>query len=200
MPVETRFVDELPKLIADLKAMSPQLKKDFDKGLRKAVEPMQKVARSFVPDSVTHNGKPIWRDQPPTYQSPAWIEDTTHRARDVEERWVWQAAQVRKDIVIRRKSSRRVPVGYDKVAVSVLSLINMSAPGAMYELAGSGRRRSTSSRSRNPYARDDFRSFIVRTQGAPKRLIYKAEAQTGDSVMRELDKVVEERLLKFVRS
>ena len=129
MPVETRFVDELPKLIADLKAMSPQLKKDFDKGLRKAVEPMQKVARSFVPDSVTHNGKPIWRDQPPTYQSPAWIEDTTHRARDVEERWVWQAAQVRKDIVIRRKSSRRVPVGYDKVAVSVLSLINSIVTG-----------------------------------------------------------------------
>ena len=189
---------ELNDLLKELKDLDPQLKKDFDRGLRQAVLPMSKLAQSFVPHDISYNSKYVFTPQTPTYQSAAWVNDNEHRSRDAE-RWTWRSSDVRKGIFIRRKSSRRVPVGYSKVAVSVLSLINSTPSGAIYELAGSGKRRRGVNRSRNPNARDDFRTFFPRVAGAPKRLIYKAEAQSGDKVRTELMKVIDERLLRFVR-
>lgn len=195
----TIVIVELQDLAKELKALDPQLKKDFDKGLRQAVLPMSKLAQAFVPNDVTYNGRAVFTPQEPTYQSAAWANDTEHRSRD-SQRWTWRPGAVRKGIVVRRKSSRRVPVGYSKVAVSVLSLINSTASGAIYELAGSGKRRRGTNRSRNPNAREDFLTFFPKVAGQPKRLIYKAEAQTGDKVRTELLKVIDERLLRFVRN
>ena len=192
-------ITEFDDFMKQLQALGPQFKKDFDKGLRQAVLPMAKLAQAFVPNDISYNSRYVFSPQEPTYQSAAWIDDTEHRSRD-SQRWTWRPGEVRKGIVVRRKSTRRVPVGYSKVAVSVLSLINSTASGAIYELAGSGKRRRGTNRSRNPNAREDFLTFFPKVAGRPKRLIYRAEAQTGDKVREELVKVIDQRLLKFVRS
>jgi len=96
----------------------------------------------------------------------------------------------------------KVPYGYNKVAVAALALVNSTPGGAIYELAGAGSKSSqarTKSVSRNYKAQDDFKIFFPKVAGAPRRLIYKAEAVLGDKVRTEIAKIIDERLYKFIR-
>ena len=73
-------------------------------------------------------------------------------------------------------------------------------------MAGAGRsssKKRTKSVSRNPNAQDDFQRLIIKVSplnGLKGRILFKAEAQVGDRVKAEVQKVINERLLKFVRA
>lgn len=198
---ESILIADFDKLVRELKTINPQLRKDFNKGLNEAVKPMQQLAKSFVPGSIQYQDRNVFSQQPPTYSSPAWINDKIHRSRDPL-RWTWQPSLVARGIKIRRTTINKTPFGYNKVAVAALALVNSTPGGAIYELAGSGKetsRAKTKSVSRNYKAQDDFRVFFPKVAGAPKRLIYKAEAILGDKVRNEITKVIDQRLYKFIR-
>ena len=198
---ESIFIPDFAKLIKELKAINPALRKDFNKGLNEAVKPMTQLARTFVPGSVQYKGREVFSAQPPDYSSPAWRDDKIHRSRDPL-RWTWQPAIVARGIKVRRTTMNKVPYGYNKVAVAALALVNSTPGGAIYELAGAGSKSSqarTKSVSRNYKAQDDFKIFFPKVAGAPKRLIYKAEAVLGDKVRTEIAKIIDERLYKFIR-
>jgi hypothetical protein len=198
---ESIFIPDFDKLIKELKAMSPALRKDFNKGLTEAVKPMTQLARTFVPGSVQYKGREVFAAQPPDYSSPAWINDKIHRSRDPL-RWTWQPAIVARGIKVKRTTMNKVPYGYNKVAVAALALVNSTPGGAIYELAGAGSKSSqarTKSVSRNYKAQDDFKIFFPKVAAAPRRLIYKAEAVLGDKVRTEIAKIIDERLYKFIR-
>ncbi len=199
-------VDDFDKLVKELKKLDPQLKKDFSKALNAAATPLRNTARGFVPASVTNSsGAPIFRPNPPTYTSPSWINDTEHRSRDPL-RWTWQPGEIKAGIKITRSRKSKAPFGFNKTAYSALAVVNSKPAGAIYELAGAGRRSSkkrTKSVSRNPNAQDDFQEMIVRVaplNGLKGRMLFKAEAQVGDKVRQEVEKVINERLRKFVRA
>jgi hypothetical protein len=198
---ESILIADFDKLIKELKAINPQLRKDFNKGLNEAVKPMQKLAKTFVPGTIQYQDRDVFAQQPPDYTSPAWINDKVHRSRDPL-RWTWQPALVARGIKIRRTTINKVPFGYNKVAVAALALVNSTPGGAIYELAGAGSASSqakTKSVSRNYKAQDDFRVFFPKVAGAPKRLIYKAEAILGEKVRADIAKIIDQRLYKFIR-
>ncbi len=198
---ESILIEDFDKMIKELKLINPQLRKDFNKGLNEAVKPMTRLARSFVPGSVQYKGRDVFQQQPPDYSSPSWINDKVHRSRDPL-RWTWQSGQVIKGIKVRRTTINKVPFGYNKVAVAALALVNSSPAGAIYELAGAGKessRAKTKNVSRNYKAPEDFRFLMPKVAGNPRRLIYKAEAVLGTKVREQIAKVIDERLLKFVR-
>ena len=198
---ESILIPDFDKLVKELKEINPKLRKDFNKGLNEAVKPMTKLARSFVPGSVQYKGRDVFQQQPPDYSSPSWINDKVHRSRDPL-RWTWQSGQVIKGIKVRRTTINKVPYGYNKVAVAALALVNSAPAGAIYELAGAGKessRAKTKNVSRNYKAPEDFRVLMPKVAGNPKRLIYKAEAVLGTEVRNQIAKVIDQRLLKFVR-
>jgi hypothetical protein len=198
---ESILIDDFAELIKQLKEISPQLRKDFDKGLKEAVKPMSDLAKTFVPGSVQYKGRDVFQQEPPTYSTPAWIDDKIHRSRDPL-RWTWQADVVTRGIKIRRTTKNKVPFGYNKVAVAALALVNSAPGGAIYELAGAGKessRKKTKNVSRNYKAPEDFRVLFPKVAGNPYRLIYRAEAQLGDKVRREIANVINTRLFKFVK-
>jgi hypothetical protein len=192
-------VDDYDKLLKDLKAISPELRKDFTKALNRAVLPARDAARSFVP-----NDNPLrnWRQKEPTYTSLSWANDFEHRGRDAAYRWKWVPSLVRKGIKISRT---RFATGRElgaKIETTAISLINSEAPGIIYELTGAGTRKSirkTKRVSRNPDAEQDFKRSMARERGRPKRLVYRAAETHGAKVIKEVEHVLETRLLKFVR-
>lgn len=201
------LIPDFNKLVKDLKALDPQLRKDFDKALKIAAKPLVEKARSFVPSEIrSKSGRVIIRQIEPTYQTPAWANDLIHR--DERKRWIWNEGEVRKNIKITKITKNKVPAGYSKVAVAALAVVNRSPIGSIFELAGKGKSASqarTIRKSRNPKAREDFVSalnsnFPISGDAAAGRLVYRAEAIVGLSVREAVDKVVNERLKKFVRS
>lgn len=199
-------VNDFNKLIKELQALDPKLRKDFSKALNAAAKPLRDTAKSFVPADVTNSqGSPIFRPTPPTYVTPSWIEDKVHRSRDPL-RWTWQPSEIKAGIKITRSRKGKAPYGYNKTAYSALAVVNSKPAGAIYELAGAGRsssKKRTKSVSRNPNAQDDFQRLIIKVaplNGLKGRILFKAEAQVGDRVKAEVQKVINERLLKFVRA
>ena len=191
-------LDDYDQLLKDLKALSPDLRKDFTKALNRAVLPARDAARSFVPgDNPIRN----WRQKEPTYTTGSWIDDFEHRGRDAAYRWKWVPALVRRGIKISRT---RFATGRElgaKIETTAISLINSEGIGIIYELAGAGKMtsiRRTQRVSRNPDSRNDFVEAIAKRRGSPKRLVYRAAAEQGDKVMQAVENVLETRLYKFV--
>ena len=191
-------LDDYDQLLKDLKALSPDLRKDFTKALNRAVLPARDAARSFVPgDNPIRN----WRQKEPTYTTGSWIDDFEHRGRDAAYRWKWVPALVRRGIKISRT---RFATGRElgaKIETTAISLINSEGIGIIYELAGAGKMtsiRRTQRVSRNPDSRHDFVEAIAKRRGSPKRLVYRAAAEQGGKVMQAVENVLETRLYKFV--
>lgn len=191
-------LDEYDKLLKDLRALSPELRKDFTKALNRAVLPARDAARSFVPgDNPLRN----WRQKEPTYTSGSWANDFEHRGHDAAYRWKWVPALVRRGIKISRT---RFATGRElgaKVETTAISLINSEGIGIIYELAGAGKMtsiRRTQRVSRNPNSRQDFVDAMERRRGLPKRLVYRAAAIHGPKVMADVQNVLDTRLFKFV--
>jgi len=70
------YVENLDAVMDKMKKMDADLQKEFRKELNKAVKPVAKLAKSFVP----YSPFPGWRDVEPSYP-PAWgwANDQVHR-------------------------------------------------------------------------------------------------------------------------
>ena len=194
------FVPDYKQLLKDLKSLSPDLQKDFLKSLKRVIRPVQRTARGFVPGDPALSG---WRTVEPTYTSSRWIDDTKHRGRASNVRWVWDSAKMRKGIKISTsKSSQERAPGGGLNKVNAIALSNKSVPGIIYELAEPDTpRKGADMKSRNADAPDDFRRGITKKgdHGHRPRLIYKAARIHGDKVQDEIQDVLDKKLFAFVR-
>lgn len=208
------LVPDLDKLRRDLKKLDPQLAKDMAKALTAAAKPLVNKARTFVPSDIrTGSGKAIWRDTDPTYTSAAWVNDTEHRGRDAARRWVWQPNDVQKGIKIERQGTVQKSTsfggrtfGKQLREVAALRVINKTAAGAIFELAGlnPGNATKDKSRSRNPRAGEDFERVLNRqypiTQGRKKgRLLYRTAQEQVPAIAKEVEQVLTRFLGRFAR-
>ncbi len=202
------FIPDFDKLVKDLKKLDPQLRKDFDKALKAAAKPLVDLARQFVPAEIrSSSGGYLWRPVPPTYSSPAWVNDYAHRGRSSEKRWVWDAGFVKKNIKVTKSTSNRVPFGYNKVATAALAVVNRAPAGAIFELAGRGTEESksrTQRNSRNPNASEDFLRAVNKRypfggDARYGRILYRAATIAAPSVRKEVAKVIDQRFKIFAR-
>jgi hypothetical protein len=208
------LVPDLDKLRRDLKKIDPQLSKDMAKALTAAAKPLVSKARTFVPSDIrSGSGQFIWQQDAPTYSTPQWINDTEHRGRDADKRWVWRSNDVQKGIKIERsglvtKSASfggRV-FGKQLREIAALRVINKTAAGAIFELAGlnSGDATRDKKRSRNPRAGEDFERTLNRQyvfqQGRKKgRILYRAAQDSVPAIAKEVEQVVTRFLGRFAR-
>jgi hypothetical protein len=202
------FIPDFDKLVKDLKKLDPQLRKDFDKALKAAAKPLVDTARQFVPSDIrTSSGGYFWKPVPPTYSTPAWVNDYSHRGRSSEKRWVWDAGFIKKNIKITKTTANKVPVGYNKVATAALAVVNRAPAGAIFELAGRGTAESKSRTvrvSRNPNASEDFlralnKKYPFGGDARYGRILYRAAVIVAPEVRKQVSKVVAERLKIFAR-
>jgi hypothetical protein len=208
------LVPDLDKLRRDLKKLDPQLAKDMAKALTAAAKPLVTKARTFVPSDIrTGSGNFIWQEDAPTYTSPAWANDTEHRGRDAANRWVWRPNDVQKGIKIERQGTVRKSsvfggrvFGKQLREVAALRVINKTAAGAIFELAGlnPGNATKDKSRSRNPRAGEDFEAVLNRqyviAQGRKKgRILYKAAQEQVPAIAQEVERVLTQFLGRFAK-
>ena len=187
------------RLLRDLKNLSPKLAKDFQKNLSKAVQPVRDEARRLVP---IENPVRNWRQTEPTYTSNSWINDFEHRGRDAGNRWTWRPIDVRRGIKITRAKIR---TGKNNTLfaeqVTALAVINSTPGGIIYELAGSGTaasRRRTKNVSRNYRAPQSF-ELAMNKRGKSKRLLYKAASTHGTKALNEIQRILDQQLIRFTR-
>ena len=201
------YVENLDAVMDKMKKMDADLQKEFRKELNKAVKPVAKLAKSFVP----YSPFPGWRDVEPSYP-PAWgwANDNVHRGRTIGEnkrsRWKWSQSEVVAGIKLSSAKTKVQRVKGTTFSVTALAIVNKSVPGIIYELAGFGSSRSrarTRRISRNPNASE---SFIGKLQGTAnsgaykeKRLIYRASQQLGGQVNDNLYGVLKKYLGKEFR-
>ena len=201
------YVENLDAVMDKMKKMDADLQKEFRKELNKAVKPVAKLAKSFVP----YSPFPGWRDVEPSYP-PAWgwANDNVHRGRTIGEnknsRWKWSQSEVVAGIKLSSAKTKVQRVKGTTFSVTALAIVNKSVPGIIYELAGFGSSRSrgrTRRVSRNPNASE---SFIGKLQGTAnsgaykeKRLIYRASQQLGGQVNDNLYGVLKKYLGKEFR-
>jgi hypothetical protein len=195
---KTIYISDFPKLVKDLKQLSPNLQKDLFKGLNEVLRPLVQDAKNFVPGTPPTRG---WREQSPTYMSNGWQNDTIHRGRDAALRWTWDAAAARRGIKISRsKSSQDRAPGGGFYKTNALGIRNTAVPGIIFELAQPDTpRKGAAMASRNSNAPQDFRNAVKKKNGNRPRLIYKVARLRGEDAMKDLDIVLQERLYKFVR-
>ena len=208
------LVPDLDKLRRDLKKLDPQLAKDMAKALTAAAKPLVTKARTFVPSDIrTGSGNFIWQEDAPTYTSPAWANDTEHRGRDAAKRWVWRPNDVQKGIRIERSGTvRRSSIFGGRVfgrqlrEVAALRVVNKTAAGAIFELAGvsPGNSAKDVNRSRNPNAGQDFETVLNRqyviAQGRKKgRVLYRAAQDQVPAIAREVEQVLTRFLGRFAK-
>jgi hypothetical protein len=206
------LVPDLDKLRRDLKKIDPQLSKDMAKALTVAAKPLVSKARTFVPNDIrSGSGQFIWQQDAPTYSTPQWVNDTEHRGRDADKRWVWRSNDVQKGIKIERSGLVRKSqsfggrvFGKQLREIAALRVVNKTAAGAIFELAGTGKGNKAKSRSRNPRASEDFvdvvsRQYVI-NQGRKKgRILYRAAQDSLPAIAKEVEQVVTRFLGRFAR-
>jgi hypothetical protein len=201
------YVENLDAVMDKMKKMDADLQKEFRKELNKAVKPVAKLAKSFVP----YSPFPGWRDVEPSYP-PAWgwANDNVHRGRTIGEnkrsRWKWSHSEVVAGIKLSSAKTKVQRVKGTTFSVTALAIVNKSVPGIIYELAGFGTSRSKSRTRRVSRNRNASESFIGKLQGTAnssaykeKRLIYRASYQLGEQVNANLYGVLKKYLGKEFR-
>jgi len=201
------YVENLDAVMDKMKKMDADLQKEFKKELNKAVKPVAKLAKSFVP----YSPFPGWRDVEPSYP-PAWgwANDNVHRGRTIGEnkrsRWKWSQSEVVAGIKLSSAKTKVQRVKGTTFSVTALAIVNKSVPGIIYELAGFGTSRSKSRTRRVSRNRNASESFIGKLQGTAnssaykeKRLIYRASYQLGEQVNANLYGVLKKYLGKEFR-
>jgi len=201
------YVENLDAVMDKMKKMDADLQKEFRKELNKAVKPVAKLAKSFVP----YQPFPGWRDVEPSYP-PAWgwANDNVHRGRTIGEnkrsRWKWSQSEVVAGIKLSSAKTKVQRVKGTTFSVTALAIVNKSVPGIIYELAGFGTSRSKSRTRRVSRNRNASESFIGKLQGTAnssaykeKRLIYRASYQLGEQVNANLYGVLKKYLGKEFR-
>ena len=201
------YVENLDAVMDKMKKMDADLQKEFRKELNKAVKPVAKLAKSFVP----YSPFPGWRDVEPSYP-PAWgwANDNVHRGRTIGEnkrsRWKWSQSEVVAGIKLSSAKTKVQRVKGTTFSVTALAIVNKSVPGIIYELAGFGTSKSKSRTRRVSRNRNASESFIGKLQGTAnssaykeKRLIYRASYQLGEQVNANLYGVLKKYLGKEFR-
>jgi len=201
------YVENLDAVMDKMKKMDADLQKEFRKELNKAVKPVAKLAKSFVP----YSPFPGWRDVEPSYP-PAWgwANDNVHRGRTIGEnkrsRWKWSQSEVVAGIKLSSAKTKVQRVKGTTFSVTALAIVNKSVPGIIYELAGFGTSRSKSRTRRVSRNINASESFIGKLQGTAnssaykeKRLIYRASYQLGEQVNANLYGVLKKYLGKEFR-
>ena len=201
------YVENLDAVMDKMKKMDADLQKEFRKELNKAVKPVAKLAKSFVP----YSPFPGWRDVEPSYP-PAWgwANDNVHRGRTIGEnkrsRWKWSQSEVVAGIKLSSAKTKVQRVKGTTFSVTALAIVNKSVPGIIYELAGFGTSKSRSRTRRVSRNRNASESFIGKLQGTAnssaykeKRLIYRASYQLGEQVNANLYGVLKKYLGKEFR-
>ena len=201
------YVENLDAVMDKMKKMDADLQKEFRKELNKAVKPVAKLAKSFVP----YSPFPGWREVEPSYP-PAWgwANDNAHRGRTIGEnkrsRWKWSQSEVVAGIKLSSAKTKVQRVKGTTFSVTALAIVNKSVPGIIYELAGFGTSRSKSRTRRVSRNRNASESFIGKLQGTAnssaykeKRLIYRASYQLGEQVNANLYGVLKKYLGKEFR-
>lgn len=201
------LIPDFDALVKDLKKLDPQLRKDFDKALKAAAKPLVEKARGFVPAEIRNSsGAYVWKPTPPTYSTPAWINDTEHRGRDAANRWVWKDALIKRNIKVVKSTANKVPFGYSKVAVAALAVVNRSPAGAIFELAGRGSaasRAKTKSSSRNQ-TNNQFNDMLIKKypfmgDAQYGRILYRAASIVAPEVRKQVLAVIDTRLRAFAK-
>jgi hypothetical protein len=201
------YVENLDAVMDKMKKMDADLQKEFRKELNKAVKPVAKLAKSFVP----YSPFPGWRDVEPSYPHAwGWANDNVHRGRTIGEnkrsRWKWSQSEVVAGIKLSSAKTKVQRVKGTTFSVTALAIVNKSVPGIIYELAGFGTSRSKSRTRRVSRNRNASESFIGKLQGTAnssaykeKRLIYRASYQLGEQVNANLYGVLKKYLGKEFR-
>jgi hypothetical protein len=202
------YVENLDAVMDKMKKMDANLQKEFRKELNRAVKPVAKLAKSFVP----HSPFPGWRDVEPSYP-PAWgwAYDNVHRGRTIGEnkrsRWKWSQSEVVAGIKLSSAKTKVQRVKGTTFSVTALAIVNKSVPGIIYELAGFGSSKSRSRTRRVSRNRNASESFIGKLEGTAsasaykeKRLIYRASYQLGEQVNANLYSTLKKYLGKEFRS
>lgn len=148
-------------LSEDIKALerfAPDLKRELDKDVRKVLGPIVQQAKSYIPDTVHPSG---------------WMKGGTERftgigplAQNQTRGFVaFDAGKARQGIKQTSASSKKNGSGWR----NTYAVVQRDAAGAIFETAGRGsaksRMRSAASRSRNPYASQQFIGVIQREHG-----------------------------------
>lgn len=195
------YIADFDAILETMEKIDPELKKKFQRELKKAIKPVQEKAKSFVPSSPFEG----WRETKPYYPSAwGWATDTEHRGRvygkDSSSRWQWSQSEVRSGIKI---GTAKVKVQREgtRFSVTALALINSSVPGIIYELAGFGTARSKGKTRRVSRNKDASEGFINKVQASEiggrsgkQRLIYKASYELADQVNANLNRVLKQYL------
>jgi hypothetical protein len=106
------YVSDFDELLKDMKRIDPEARKTFNKDTRNILLPYVNVARGFIP---TEPPLSKWRTIAPTYTSATWEDDTKHRGRDANIRWVWDSADAKRGISITRGSFKAKGLTFDNV-------------------------------------------------------------------------------------
>jgi hypothetical protein len=185
-------VENLDRTIRDLKSLSPELDKELMKELKKAAQPIKKLAKSFIP-----NEQPLsqWRSTLATYGG-SWQNDFEHRS-PVLNKWMFTSSYAKAGIKLTTAKKKRE--GSNRI--NVLGVINKHSDGAIYELAGyrknKGRKARDIARGGSDKARARFIRELNRKRENPARVVYKAGKEAGEGTLRDLEKVID-RMAKKV--
>lgn len=193
MPIVVEGVAGLKK---SLKQFAPDLKKKMDAEIRGALRPIIKDARSHVPGSAP-GGLYNWND--PGYER----KSRTSRGRGFPS---YNSGAVRGGLTYTLATRRYDGSGF----VSLFSLLNKSATGAIIETAGRANRGGNpSSKSNNKYAGQRFisgmngigslKDYAGRGKMSTGRLLYAAYARNDGRALNSILKSIEETKQEFTR-
>lgn len=187
------YVSDFDELLKDMKRIDPEARKTFNKDTRNILLPYVNVARGFIP---TEPPLSKWRTIAPTYTSATWEDDTKHRGRDANIRWVWNSADAKRGISITRGSFKARKLTFD----NVIGLKNDSVSGKMYELIGQGVRRSDGRyRARNLNAGVLMRQNMNTKHGDRKRVVWRIKEEYGLQIGAQMERILDPILARFGR-
>ena len=148
-------IDGLPETLRALKSIDPTMEKEIRKEINTAAGSIRDLARRYVPDQSPMSG---------------WSEDSWSGRG-------WDSAEVRRGISVKRYGNRRRPNSFRQE----IRIVNGSAAGVIYELAGS------KSNGYSPQGRQFIQNVADSGLRTPlRRLVVRAGAEKGDEVRRRI--------------
>lgn len=192
---EVIFISNIDEVLRDLKKIDPEARKAFTQDTRLLLQPYVRLVRDkFIP---TEPPLSQWKTTVPTYTSPGWVNDQSHRARDVAIRWRWDSGEARAGIKLTRGNEKGNSSGF----ANVLGIMNSSVSGKMFELIGQGRKGRADSRyaARNPNAGQLMRDNMNEKHGSLKRAVWRIKEEYGYEISNKLEMILDPILKRFER-
>jgi hypothetical protein len=162
-------VKDYAKFKNELKAFSPELRREMDREIRSNLTPIATLAKSLVPVSVMRN----WRKADNAFSEKGWGS-----------RLAWDQSEVKKGITVKQGGRR----ARGKATQSAWRITNSTGAGVVYELAGS---------KTDGDATFGGRQFVtnIRNVGGLKtsRLIWRAwdESKGEEQITKDIKAIVE---------